>query len=365
VTPASDSAPTERQTLRAVKTLLRQILPPGWELTAENEPRRGGRPDSRWVLKALDGQVVAFAIETITRPDGRKIKDALARLATGAETLPLIVAPYLSPTLRGLIAERGASFADATGNARIVASRPGLFVDRQGVTKNPWPPAGRLGSLKGRGAGRAMRALLDYQAPFGIRELAERAKVALGTLSRTVDLLESEGLVTRGNRGEVAALDWEKALRRWSQDYAFGTSNEVEYFLWPRGLGLLVDALEDVEWCYSATGALAAHRYAEGAAQTGQSYQPVAPPRQLSVYVEDPFTAAERLGLRTAVSGGYVALARPFDPVVFERMPEPVKGLRYVARTQLAIDLMTGTGREPSEAEELITWMQADESWRR
>ena len=360
---ASQSAPTERQTLRAVETLLRQSLPPGWELTVKNERHRGG-PDSRWVLTSLDGQGVTFAIETITTPDGRKIKDALARLARTPEALPLIAAPYLSPTLRGLIAEGGASFADVTGNARIVASRPGLFVDRQGMTKNPWPPAGRLGSLKGRGAGRAMRALLDFQAPIGVRELAERAQVALGTLSRTVDLLEREGLVTRGDRGEVATLDWEKALRRWSQDYAFSTSNEVEYFLWPRALGLFVQRLEDVKWCYSATGALAAHRYADADNQAGKRYQPVAPARQIAGYVEDPFAAAESLGVRTAVSGGNVALARPFDPVVFERMPPPVDGLKFVARPQLAVDLMTGTGREPSEAEELIDWMRTDGSWR-
>jgi len=342
---------------------MRESLPPGWELTVKNEPQRGG-PDSRWLLKSLDGQVVTFALETVTTPDGRKIKDALARLGRGAEALPLIAAPYLSPTLRGLIAERGASFADATGNARMVATRPGLFVDRQGAMKNPWPPTGRLGSLKGRGAGRAVRALLDFQPPFGVRELAERAHVALGTLSRTVDLLEREGLATRGDRGEVAALDWEGALRRWSQDYAFSTSNEVEYFLWPRALGLLVQRLERVEWRYSATGALAAHRYADDAARAGQSYQPVAPARQIAVYVGDPFAAAESLGVRPAVAGGNVALARPFDPVVFERMPPPVGGLKFVARPQLAVDLMTGTGREPSEAEELIDWMRTDSSWR-
>ena len=342
---------------------MRESMPPDWELTVKNAPRRGV-PDSRWVLKSLDGQVVTFAIGTITRPDGRKIKDALALLARAADALPLISAPYLSPTLRGLIAERGASFVDATGNVRIVASRPGLFIDRQGVTKNPWPPAGRLGSLKGRGAGRAVRALLDFQPPLGVRDLAERAHVALGTLSRTVELLEREDLATRGDRGEIAALDWEGTLRRWSQDYAFSTSNEVEYFLWPRALGLLVQRLERVEWCYSATGALAAHRYADAAAQTEQRYQPVAPGRQIAVYVEDPFAAAESLDVRPALSGGNVVLARPFDPVVFERMPPPVDGLKFVARPQLAIDLMTGTGREPSEAEELIDWMRTDGSWR-
>ena len=57
-------------------------------------------------------------------------------------------------------------------------------------------------------------------------------------------------------------------------------------------------------------------------------------------------------------------LAEPFDPVVFERTTTRGR-LRLVAETQLAADLLTGPGREPSEGDELLSWMRAnDKAWR-
>jgi hypothetical protein len=59
-----------------------------------------------------------------------------------------------------------------------------------------------------------------------------------------------------------------------------------------------------------------------------------------------------------------VVLAEPFDPVVFDRCTIR-ESLRVVAPTQLAVDLLTGPGREPSEGEELLDWMRRnEEEWR-
>jgi len=126
----------------------------------------------------------------------------------------LLTAPYLSPTLRASLAERGVSFADATGNLRMVAEQPGLFIERQGARKDPWPSDDALRSLRGRAAGRAVRALVDFRPPYGVRDLAKRASVPLGSLSRALDLLDREGLVTRDDRGSVIDIDWEGTIRR-------------------------------------------------------------------------------------------------------------------------------------------------------
>jgi hypothetical protein len=224
---------------------------------------------------------------------------------------------------------------------------------RPGANKDPWPADDTLRSLRGRGAGRAVRALIDFRPPYGVRDLAKRASVPLGSLSRTLDLLDREGLVTRGDRGDVIDLDWDRAIRRWAQDYAFAKSNRVAYYLEPRGLSAMQEKLSDARWAYAITGASAAQRFA-----------PIAPARQLAVYVEDIDRAAEYLRLRSADAGANVVLAEPFDPVALERTTTRDR-LQIVATTQLAADLLTGPGREPSEATELLSWMRAnEEAWR-
>ena len=68
--------------------------------------------------------------------------------------------------------------------------------------------------------------------------------------------------------------------------------------------------------------------------------------------------------MRRAAPGVTVVLLEPFDPVVFDRTVER-DGLRCVAASQLAVDLLTGPGREPSQGEQMLIWMEKNEdAWR-
>jgi DNA-binding transcriptional ArsR family regulator len=195
------SQPSKARTLRAVERLVTDSLPQGG---------RCGRLAGRVGDLACQTRCGASRRRMAPSPpspwrssgcsSGAKVGDALTELAA-SEAFPLVVAPYLGPTVRSSLADRGISFADTTGNLRLVADRPGLFVERQGASKDPWPPDDRLHSLKGRAAGRAVRALVDFRPPYGVRDLARRVGVSLGSLSRTLDLLDREGLVTRNDRG--------------------------------------------------------------------------------------------------------------------------------------------------------------------
>jgi len=261
----------------------------------------------------------------------------------------VVIAPYLSERTREVIAARGVSYVDSTGNVRLQSGAPALFVLTSGADKDPWPEDQPLKSLRGRGAGRALRSVVDFRPPFGVRELAGRANVSPATLARVIDLLSREALLTRDARGRVNDVDWEGCLRRWSDDYAFGTSNQTTGFLAPRGLDDLTSKLTTVKWRYAITGSLAA-----------QSFSPIAPARLGLLYVDDIETAVRQLDLREVDSGINVLLAEPFDPVVYERTIER-DGLRVVAPTQIAVDLLTGSGRMPSEGDELIAWTKANE----
>lgn len=59
-------------------------------------------------------------------------------------------------------------------------------------------------------------------------------------------------------------------------------------------------------------------------------------------------------------------LAEPKYDVVFTGTGTNRDGAVIVAIEQAAVDLLTGPGRNPSEGEELISWMERNESdWRR
>ena len=71
------------------------------------------------------------------------------------------------------------------------------------------------------------------------------------------------------------------------------------------------------------------------------------------LYVDDLESAATALKIRPTETGANVMLLAPFDDVVFERTWQD-RGLTIVAVSQAAVDLMTGPGRAPSEAEAIL-----------
>ncbi len=306
-------------------------------------------------LVAPGGERATFVIEAKRSVTAQSLLSAVEQLATYIEQtnpgeLPFFAAGYLSPRSKEILIERGISYADVTGNLRLSATEPGLFIDTAGATKDPWPDDQPLRSLRGRGASRAVRALVDFRPPYGVRELASRAQVSPATLSRVIELLEREGTVTRDDRGAVTELDWSAAIRRWSQDYELRRSNSVTGYLEPRGLSALNQKLCSAKWRYAATASLAAKLFA-----------PIAPTRAAVIYVEDATEAAKRLRVNLADAGANVFLVEPFDDVVFERTIDR-EGLIAAAPSQVAVDLLTGPGREPSEGEEILDWMRRNEN---
>ncbi len=265
----------------------------------------------------------------------------------------MLVTPFLSPTGRTRLKRRGIGYADLTGNMWVQSDRPALFIESQGLDRNPSPPSSRLQSLKGRGAAAAIRALLDFRPPSGVRDLAEKAGVPAPTLSRVIRLLTDEGLIERDRRGAVADSDWQGVLRRWTQDYAVLESNRSSKFLEPRGLQLLVAGLLGTDLPNTVTGTLAL-----------PDQVPQGPARLALIYTMQVPALVRSLGLKEVDSGVNVLVLEPFTSAVVGRS-RTVRDLNAVALSQLAADLLTSPGRGPSEAEELIEWMERNQDdWR-
>ncbi len=335
-------------------------LPSSWRTEVEFEPAESHRVfDALLRLRAPDGTCGTFILKAKNRVeprDVRTIADQLGiygRLPDEGTGVPVLVAPFLSSRTRERLEERGVGYVDLTGNVRVVADSPALFVQAKGAERDPRREERPARTLKGAKAGRVVRALCDFAPPVGVRELAGRAEIDPGYASRVLALLEKEDLIRRERRGPVTDVDWRALIRRWTEDYSLFGSNRTATCLEPRGPGSLLRRLRGSDLRYAATGSL-------GSA----SVAPIAPARLAVLFVDDLEDAAGLLGLRPAEAGANVILAEPFDPVVYERRREHEE-LSYAALSQNAADLLTSPGRGPSEAEELMDWMEENEdAWR-
>ena len=358
---------SETRLLDAAVNEISRRLPPRWLLLARERVAAVGSPqqskrmiDAIWELRDPDGLSSDIIVEVKANPvEPRLVGSVASQLKAlsclgyeqdGATPVNMLVSTYLSPLTRERLAEAGMNYADSTGNIRFTVDRPAVYIETQGADKNPFREERPLRSLKGGRAGRVVRGLLDYRTPFGTRELAAETESSPAMISRVSSLLEADEIVTKESpRGPIVSVDWEALARRWAMDYDFAASNTLTAWLEPRGTTALFARLREAGFPYSVTGSFAAYRLA-----------PFAEPRLASLYVDDPETAAQSLGLRPADTGGNVLLVRPFDPVAFERT-ECDDGITYARVTQILLDLMKGPGRGPTEAEALLEWMRDNE----
>jgi hypothetical protein len=323
---------------------LRRRLPPGWTVEEYPGPRgttvRLSGPDRR-----------RAELEVVMRRsiDPRDVYALLA--ATSGPTL--LVAPFLGDRARQLIAERGANYADATGNLRVVTSQPAIFIEGIGAERDPNRTVRPLHSLRGAAAGRVVRALTELDLPLGVRALATRSATPLGTVARVVAFLETEALLTRDTHKRIVAVSRSALIQRWARDYAFTRSNELHTYLEPRGLPALWHKLVRLPR-YAATGSTAG----PGIAAT----------RIAMLYVDDPDEAARTLGLVPADAGANVWLLRPFDDVVYTRTRHRTVGdgaetvdVVTVSAAQAVVDLTSAPGRGPEEAEAMLVRMKESE----
>lgn len=332
--------------------ILRRRLPEGWKA---GDVRDGPSPfDATVRLRAPGGAEGRLVLRTMARLDPRGVVSVAALAEKAAARGPLlIVSPYLSPSTRERLREAEISFLDLTGNARLVMSKPGLFIETQGASEDPDRKVRPARSLSGPKAGRIVRALIDRKRLPGVRELAAATRVDAGYVSRVLSLLDSEALITRGGRGRIERVDWPALLRRWAREAPLESRGEVRSFLEPRGLSSLLPRVGESGGTYAVTGGLAAARFA-----------PIAPARLAVIWVRSSATTAERLELRPAESGANVLLVEPTDDLVFEGATEH-RGVRYAAPSQVAADLLTSPGRGPAEGEALLKWMREnEEAWR-
>jgi hypothetical protein len=371
---AGEQPRTEAEALRRATAEISDRLPTGWagELIPEPQVSTGPyRLDGLYEIVSPSGERALLVLEAKLSVAGRDVEQLKTQLNhvvshmldSGHEVRALVAAPYLSKPVRKRLEEAGLAYADVTGNVLIELSRPGLFLRDRGADADPWRGPGRpRGTLKGEPAARVVRALTDFNKVWTMRELAEESGASTGATYRVVDYLEREGHVRRDNQRRVHVSDWVKLLRAWSADYSLTGSNRTTRWLAPRGIPHLLKRMAEpsgkqleLGFRYAVTGTIAAEEWA-----------PYAPASMAMTYVSNTEEAARTWGLRPTEAGANVLLLEPPYEVMLERSTVNDAGLQIAAPTQVAVDLLTGPGRSPSEAENLLAWMQKhEEAWRR
>ncbi len=334
-------------------------LPNRWSLLpARKEPDFGNyRPDALVEVRAPDGSRGLLMVEAKSSVTAQQAANLATRLVAAAEqtpgVTPLLITRFASSTAQQRLREAGVSYLDLTGNIRIALERPALLIQTEGADRDPMPTKRGIKSLKGAKGGRLVRGLCDWRPPVGVRELARRAEANPGYVTRVLQLLRDEDIITKDADGTVIDVNWRDLLQRWAQDYQVAKANRAVPYLAARGLDWFKSRLASYRGRWALTGSLAVPSDAS-----------TVPGRLASCYVDVAERAGDELDLRPAATGANVLLLEPFDEFIWERTRDE-SGLKTVAMSQCAVDLITGTGREPSEAEGLMDWMARNEdAWR-
>lgn len=328
---------------------IRRLLASGGERIAERLP-------SRWrssvEARTGDGGLVRFSA-----PDGttaevralvrRRLDPRAASALPATDTPAIVIADWLSPRTRAVLAAAGLSYVDTTGNMLVMVSEPGLSITAEGAHRDPAPRGTPTTSLSGPRAWALERTLAEVVPPYGLGELSESLGIDAGYLSRLLTGLADEMVIERSPRQPVERVDWEAMIRQITRRYSLLDSNDTTSWIAPAGPEQFLRDLSSSKLRrWAVTGSFASSRLVS-----------VVAPEVAIVYADDPERLTDTLRLRPTRTGGNVITAQPYDPIVYERTWQQ-DGLNFASVAQVAIDCLTGFARMPAESEALLAWMR-------
>lgn len=362
---------------------LRRILGEGWEITPLNMGKPvGGNDvaepdpgiDTVWTVRhrasdmLAEGDVLVEAKTNLSPAVAARVlgpQVSLMRKLFG-EVATLVIAPWLSPRTREVLDGRGFGYLDLTGNVSIKLSQPAIFIRTEGAQRSPVPEQRGRRGLSGPRAARLVRELVDFEPPRRANELAKATEISESYVSRLLDSMSDEALITRDGR-VITGVDWSALLRARAATYELLRANHAVAVVARQGRNRLLDALRmnSSRHRVLATGSFAAEAVAP--TTVGGPLMLYVPPGPQVVDEVAKDLALLRADDRQGRGGASdVMLLQPMSDGAFDRpQRERVDGVECVGLSQLVLDCLTGPGRMPAEGEAVLTWMQAHEGdWR-
>jgi hypothetical protein len=315
-----------------------------------------------WIVSVAERKA-ATGLVTVTDDEGRDTtiyvitSDRLEPRDLDRWLLPegsLVAAGWLSPRTREILRDLNVNYLDRTGNVELRLRRPALYIRTEGAMRDPMPRSTKQPNLRGPRVWALMRTLIEVAPPYTAGNLSEALGLDDGYVSRVLQVLSNERLISRQPRGPVIGVEWEPLLRQLATTYSLFRANAISMWVASSGPDRLLRDLAGAK----------AGRWAVTGSFASSFVVPVAAPEVAVVYADDPERLAKVGRLLPTPRGANVILAKPYDPIVFQRGWRDA-GFPCVSVSQSAVDSLTGSARMPAEGEALIGWMRRNETqWR-
>jgi len=164
----------------------------------------GGRADIEVDLD-VHGQPWKLLIEAKSSGEPRTVREATWQLRKAIEAMPantygLLAAPFLSASSQEILREAGFGWLDLTGNCRLAFDS--IHIEIAKTARNPFSTKRTLKSLFAPKSARLLRLMLTIPGPWKVTDLATRAKVSLGQVSKVRQaLLDKEWAIAEQGAG--------------------------------------------------------------------------------------------------------------------------------------------------------------------
>lgn len=320
--------------------------------------QRGFQADAIIKLSIRDGPSFEALVEVTSVSTPKNILEKVRRLADYLDSInrpdivPLLVAPYIGAKQAKILADKGVSWIDLSGNMSIRVSGR-IYIERTG-RRNRFPDTAPIKKIFQGTSSLVSRALL--LKPKGFSSLYEivdfinqrNAGITLSTVSKVLKSLENELLVDK-SKSLISVTNREKLLDKLAEGYISSTerkSRQTYKFATNRPDKLFLD-FYNRQLIWVACGFYAAQ--IKGFAVTSQ----------ITIFVKDieQVRIAARqnwIKIKPDAEFGNVNITETKDPGVWFNTPLPgYRGEAVVDDIELYLEMMTDTPRGPKIAEQL------------
>jgi len=345
---------SEQQIIKELKSSLKQLLPlKGLEVDINLESMSGMPGSSDLVARVeYEGLRFRLIIEAVAQNSLPVFTNKVVQLKAAAgdhnDTVPVLVARYLSPQRRSMCQDKGICFIDLSGNVFI--KYKSFYIEKIGFP-NKFPEKRKSRDPFSDKASLILRVILKGgEHLWGVRELAKATHLNPGYISRMARELEGRHYITRVN-SKLKLRDPEGILDDWVRNYNLRKNRKFGYFYMAENSAEILERLRSLEIPDSIDYALSV--------QAGASLvAPYAVFQEVHVYVANEKALAyfkKQLKLNEAEQGANLVLMRPYykHSVFYDR--RTVKKLRVVSDIQLYLDLHGYPIRGLEQAEHLFT----------
>lgn len=340
----------EARAAEALRELLEQV-PAIRVLAVEQEIADAGEQIDILVHLEASGRHHTLACDVKANGQPRYVRAALSQLRSyvagqAPGTIPVLVAPYLSPNVQALCSEQGVGFLDLQGNVRLTFD--GIFIERK-VANRPHSERRELKSLFRPKSAQVLRVLLrDPSRTWRVVELAEAAAVSVGHVSNVRSgLLDREWAEVSENGLLLSKPD--ALLDEWASAHEPPAGKRLHLYTTLHG-GALEDAARQVlhagnEGGHAVFASYSAAQWLAPYARTGTHY----------FYAD--LKGLERLravlNLSSVSKGQNVIVTLLKDTGLFRDTVEPAPGAVCTSPVQTYLDLAVAGERGAEAADHL------------